>query len=194
MPARRSSPCARVQPNPNPVAAVPKPPCSAASNPFSAERNPLSQGAIRCPQSCKNHNSNLLRIQWNLTAARYSVPTNCRELVIPVRQAKGGKPICEMIGNRWPPPPAPAATIRPPSHHHARSRTSPAKSKLSTWQAPSRQNPALRKNQKNTLFRSDTTDPKRYRLCSNSDPASINFCCVAGTGTISTPSEAGGRA
>jgi hypothetical protein len=43
---------------------------------------------------------------------------------------------------------------------------SPAKSKLPTWQASSRPNPAFKKNQKKTLFKSDTTGSSVLRLSS----------------------------
>ena len=92
-------------------------------------------------------------------AQRYSAPASCRELVTPVRQAKGAKPVRKTIGNRCLPPPAPISIFPPGSRHFKRSRTSPAKSKLPIWQASSRPNPAFKKKQKNTLFRSDTTDP-----------------------------------
>lgn len=58
-----------------------------------------------------------------------------------------------------------AATTRTRLHLPSRKPTnqevqiSPAKSKLPIWQVSSRPNPIFRKNQKNTLFRSDTTDP-----------------------------------
>lgn|GEM_PF-3797001 len=64
-----------------------------------------------------------------------------------------------------PPPPASVSTFRPGSQHSQRSRISLAKSKLPIWQDSSRPNPADRKNQKNTLFRSDTTDPRDIENC-----------------------------
>jgi hypothetical protein len=101
-------------------------------------------------------------------ASRYSAPAKSRGHVTPVRQAKGAKPACKTIGNRCLPPPAPVSAFRPGSQHSKMSRISPAKSKLPIWQVSSRPNPASIKNQKNTLLRSDTTDPRdgafRFKL------------------------------
>jgi hypothetical protein len=92
-------------------------------------------------------------------ASRYSAPANCREHVIPVRQAKGAKP--DLQKDQHPV----SATTRTRLHLLSRKPTfqevqiSPAKSNPSTWRGTSRPNPASIKNQKNTLIRSDTTDP-----------------------------------
>ena len=92
-------------------------------------------------------------------ASRYSAPAACRGHVTPVRQANGAKQALQRVRNRWLPPPASVSTFRPEGLHSARSKSSPAKSHQLPWQAPSRPNPSSRKNPKNTLIRSDTTDP-----------------------------------
>ena len=55
------------------------------------------------------------------------------------------------------PPPSPPSV--PQANIPQRSKSRPAKSKSSTWQALPRTNPTSKINQKNTLIRSDTTDP-----------------------------------
>lgn len=98
-------------------------------------------------------------------ASRYSAPANCREHVIPVRQAKGAKP--DLKKDQHPV----SATTRTRLHLLSRKPTfqevqiSPAKSNPSAWRGTSRPNPASIKNQKNTLIRSDTTDPVHASLC-----------------------------
>jgi hypothetical protein len=98
-----------------------------------------------------DHGFKILR-PGNLSRARHTSPPG-----------KRGEAGLKTIGNRYLPPPASVSTFRPGSQHSKMSRTSPAKSKLPMWQASSRPNPAFRKNQKNTLFRSDTTDPVHVR-------------------------------
>jgi hypothetical protein len=57
------------------------------------------------------------------------------------------------------PPSVPEANI-------PRGPNQPCQIETPTWQASSRPNPAFRKNQKNNLFRSDTTDPGDSALMS----------------------------
>jgi len=94
-----------------------------------------------------DHGYKILR-SGNLSRARHTSPPG-----------KRGVADLQKVRTRCLPPPASVSTFRPGSQHSARPRTSNAKSNHSTWQGTSRPNPTSIKNQKNTLIRSDTTDP-----------------------------------
>ena len=96
---------------------------------------PRSDPGILIPRS--DHGIKILR-SGKLSRARHTSPPG----------KEGERKFEKVISTRWLPPPAPVSTFRPGSQHPKRSRNSPTKSKLPTWQAFSRPNPAFKKIKK----------------------------------------------
>jgi hypothetical protein len=124
---------------------------------------PIRPRGYSFPRS--DHGTKILR-PGNLSRARHTSPPG-----------KGGDAGLRKGRHQWPPPPAfrlhrslPRADIRQGP------KTSPAKSNILIWQGTPRPDRVIIKNQKNTLFRSDTTDPKRLTL-KDHHPAKITKMC-----------------